>query len=302
MARETYTVPIEGDRPEINIETVVFATDFSTCSENAGNYARLLADHFSARLLVTHAFLLTQAAMEVEMGRHKLSRQREDLEAQLIRRAQVLSSADHTAEPVLLEGNPHQVIPALAEKHAPALIVLGTHGAGVVEHELIGSVAEKILRSTRWPCLTVGPQTPTTSTTTLPFRRILYATDLTPAAARAAVYALTFAEAAACDLDVLNVIPENSPEEPFRAADLEKHYKHALDQIVPQHVSEFCNPHTVVKTGRAYDRIIGHIEENKIDLLVLGIRKTSYLGLEMRTSGAFRLIADAPCPVLTITG
>lgn len=295
-------MPIVGERPEININSVIHATDFSTCSENAGNYARLLASHFSARLLVTHAFLLTQAAMEVELGRRIPSRQREDLKAQLAHRAEALSTPSLQAEPVLLEGNPHQVIPVLAEEHAPALLVLGTHGAGLVEHELIGSVAEKILRSTRWPCLTVGPHTRPTTATTLPFRRILYATDLTPSAARAAVYALTFAEAASCDLDVLNVIPEGSPEEPTRVAELEELYKHALDQLVPQRVSEFCSPHTYVKTGRAYDRIIDHITENNIDLLVLGIRKTSHLGLEMRTSGAFRLIAHAACPVLTVTG
>ncbi|MDE3188781.1 MAG: universal stress protein [Acidobacteriota bacterium] len=295
-------MPIVGDRPEISVNAVVFATDFSTCSENAGNYARLLAGHFAASLLVTHAFLLTQAAMEVETGQRKTSRQREDLLAQLTQKANALSSGTLKAVPVLLEGNPHQVIPALAEKHAPALIVLGTHGAGIIEHELIGSVAEKILRSTRWPCLTVGPRAPRTSAGTLPFRRILYATDLSPAAAHAAVYALTFAEAAGSDLDVLNVIPENFPEDPNRAAELEKHYYHALDQLAPQHVRDFCNPHTFVKTGKAHDRILAHIVEHSVDLLVLGIRKSSHLGLEMRTSGAFRLIADAPCPVLTITG
>ena len=295
-------MPIVGDRPEISVSAVVYATDFSTCSENAGNYARLLAGQFAASLLVTHAFLLTQAAMEVEMGQRKTSRQREDLLAQLTLKANALSSSTLNAVPVLLEGNPHQVIPALAEKNAPALIVLGTHGAGVIEHELIGSVAEKILRSTRWPCLTVGPRTSQTSAGALPFQRILYATDLTPAAAHAAVYALIFAEAAGCNLDVLNVIPENSADEPNRLAELEQHYKHALDQLVPQHVRDFCNPRTFVKTGNAHDRILAHIRENSVDLLVLGIRKSSHLGLEMRTSGAFRLIADAPCPVLTITG
>jgi hypothetical protein len=33
---------------------------------------------------------------------------------------------------------------------------------------------------------------------------------------------------------------------------------------------------------------------------VLGIRKTSHLGMEMRTSRAFQMIVDAACPVLTI--
>jgi hypothetical protein len=34
--------------------------------------------------------------------------------------------------------------------------------------------------------------------------------------------------------------------------------------------------------------------------LVLGIRKTSHLGMEMRTSAAFQIIVGAECPVLTI--
>jgi hypothetical protein len=43
-----------------------------------------------------------------------------------------------------------------------------------------------------------------------------------------------------------------------------------------------------------------------IDLLILGIakgiRRSSHLGLTTRTSGAFQLIVDAECPVLTVCG
>ncbi|HUX27776.1 MAG TPA: universal stress protein [Terracidiphilus sp.] len=292
----------EGNRPEASVNAVVYATDFSICSENAGNYARLLAVHFSATLLVAHAFHLTQAAMEVEAGHRAMSKQREDLQKLLTQRADALSSESLKAVPFLLEGSLQEAIPALAEKHAPSLIVLGTHGAGRFKHEIIGSMAEKILRSTRRPCLTVGPHAPQSAAADPPFRRILYATDFSPSAAHAAVFALTFAHLEGGDIDVLNVIPENAAGEPGRLAELEERYRHALDELVPQQTGEFCSPHTFVKTGKAHDRIMGHIRENNIDLLVLGIRKSSHLGLEMRTSGAFRLIADAPCPVLTITG
>ena len=55
------------------------------------------------------------------------------------------------------------------------------------------------------------------------------------------------------------------------------------------------------EVGKAHAAILRHIQERSIDLLVLGIRKTAHLGLEMRTSGAFQLIVDATCPVMTIT-
>jgi nucleotide-binding universal stress UspA family protein len=295
-------VEVQEELPEISVKTVVYATDFFSCSENAGDYARWLAEYFSASLLVTHAFILTQAAMEAEQVVRKSSLQRGDLQARLVQKAQHLSSGSMQAVPVLLEGYPNQVIPALAEKHAPAIIVLGTHGGGLLEHEVLGSVAEKILRSTRWPCLTVGPHTPHATRDKQPFRRILYATDLSPATTLAAVYALTFAEEAGGALDVLNVIPEIANEDPEGWEELRKQHADALEQLVPQQAREFCNPRTFVEAGTAYERIMGHLQQDGTDLLILGIRKAPFLSLEMRTSGAFRIIANSPCPVLTIMG
>lgn len=293
---------VQDERPGVSVKTVVYATDFFRCSENAGDYARWLAEYFSASLLVTHTFLLTQAAMEAEQTVGRPSRQREDLLAQLAQKAQQLSSGSIHAIPVLLEGNPNEVIPELANKHAPAMIVLGTHGAGRLEHGLIGSVAEKILRSTRWPCLTVGPHTPQATRDKQPLHRILYATDLSPATTQAAVFALSFAEQAGGTIDVLNVIPEIANEDPEGWEELRKQHADALEKLVPQQARKLCNPHTFVEFGSAYERIMGHLQQDGTDLLVLGIRKTPFLSLEMRTSGAFRIIANSPCPVLTIMG
>ncbi len=293
---------VRGDQPEVSIRSIVFATDFSTCSDNAGAYARTLARSFSASLLVTHAFVLTQAAMEVEQLKARPSKQREDLRARLQQAAQALSSETLQAQPVLLDGHPNEAIPALAEKHAPALVVLGTHGAGRVEHELIGSIAEKILRSTRWPCLTVGPHTTAPKNGTPPFARILYATDLNPSTARAGLYALALAEQSGGSVDVLNVIPEIALEDPEGWEELRRQHQENLRKLIPEHAHDFCSPHTYVEPGTAYERIMHHLKQDAIDLLVLGIRKTPFLSLEMRTSGAFRLIANATCPVLTVMG
>lgn len=287
--------------PEIELKTVVYGTDFSVSSQNAGFYAAFLAKHFSARLLVAHAFILSQAAMEVESDRLRVSQQRKHLEALLATTALELASKFAEAVPVLLDGSPKQMLPVLADDHdhAPSMIVLGTHGGGWIEHELIGSVAEQILRSTSWPCLTVGPRVPRGSE---PFiHRILYVTDFTSAAARAAVYAFSFAESFAAGVDVFNVIPPDTAGKADKP-DVTIQFREALEKLVPDWAKKCCDPHTFVEIGEAHRKVLQHIQERSIDLLVLGIRKTSHLGLEMRTSQAFRLIVDAPCPVLTVTG
>lgn len=295
-------MPVIGDQPELSLNSIVYATDFSVCSQNAGLYAKLLAQYFPASLFVTHAFILSHSAMEVEIDNKTVSQQRKDLQILLTNKASLLGDNSVKATPVLIEGDPETAIPAFAEDHAPSLLVLGTHGGNRIERELIGSVAEQILRSTRWPSLTVGPHVAPASTTTFPFNRILYATDFTPAAAHAAVFAVSFAQTFRAEIDVLNVVQEEAVKHPDRLSDLRAQFYNALDKIVPRQALEFCAPRTFVEIGKAHEKIFDHIRERSIDLLVLGIRKRSHLGLEMRTSGAFQLIAGARCPVLTVTG
>lgn len=294
-------MPVIGERPDLNLKSIVFATDFSVCSEYAGLYAVRLARYFSATLLVAHAYTPSQAAMEAEVDPRLKSKQRKDLQSNLAKTAFNLASGiSIESVPALLYGDPHEMIPQLVVENAPSILVLGTHGGGRIERGLIGSVAERVLRSTSWPSLTVGPKV--SSPMAFPFERILYATDFTPAAAHAAIYALSFAESFGAKIDVLNVIRADAVHHPDRLSDLQKHFYGVLDRLVPERAREFSDPRTFVGIGKAHDQIMAHIRERSVDLLVLGIRKTSHLGMEARRSGAFQLIVDAKCPVLTITG
>jgi nucleotide-binding universal stress UspA family protein len=183
-------VQAKGESEKLRVKAVVYATDLSLCCQNVGLYASFMAQHFSAELLVAHAFQLSQAATEVEFDPALVSEQRKDLDSFLSRKAVRLSRDGVHATPVLVEGDPQKALVELADTHGPSLIVLGTHGGGWLERELIGSVAEKILRSTSWPVLTVGPQVKSAASNEVCFKHILYATDFTPEAARAAVYAV----------------------------------------------------------------------------------------------------------------
>ena len=99
------------ETPGLNLNSIVYATDFSLCSQNAGLYASRLARYFSSRLLVTHAFIPTQPAMEVEIDSSLVSQQSKDLLFMLTRKAFILVSQTAEAVPVLLEGFPKKVLP-----------------------------------------------------------------------------------------------------------------------------------------------------------------------------------------------
>jgi nucleotide-binding universal stress UspA family protein len=291
----------KADKSKLDLDSIVYATDFSVCSQNAGLYASELAHYFSAKLIVAHAFTLSQAAMEAEIDHTLISHQRRDLEFLLSKKAAELAGGRVPGTPALVEGDPGELLPKLADLHAPSMIVLGTHGGGWIERGIIGSVAERILRSTPWPCVTVGPQVPPAPKMTFPFKRILYATDFSPAAAHAATYAVSFAQAFGSSIDVLNVIQGDAVSHPDRLSEITKRFYSALDGLVPEQAKAFCEPRTFVDVGNAHHQILQHIKEHSIDLLVLGISKTPHLFLEMRTSEVFPLILDAKCPVLTIT-
>lgn len=288
------------DKPKVELKSVVYATDLSIDSQNAGFYAARLAAYFSAKLLVAHAFTLSQAATEVELIHSRLSQQRLNLKSRLSMMSSLLASDTVEAIPTLLEGDPVDVLPELADLHAPSLIVLGTHGGGWLGRYIIGSVAEQTIWSTRCPLFIVGPLVPPFSWANFPFQRVLYAADFSAAAAHSAEFAFSIAEALGAEFDVLNVIEKDATSDPDRLADLENRFFGALAGRVSSQVKDVCDPKTYVTLGRAHDRILEQIRERSIDLLVLGIRKTSQLGMKMKTSRAFQLIVDAECPVLTI--
>jgi nucleotide-binding universal stress UspA family protein len=294
-------MPLIGEK-EVRFNAVIYGADLSLCSQNAGLYAALMAKYFSVKLLAVHAFTLTQAAQEVEIDSSLVSQQRKDLEVLLSQKASSLASDSIETVPLLLDGDPKEVLLGLASKYAPSLLVLGTHGEGWMKRKLIGSVAEKILRSARQPTFTVGPHVPPATRKTPPFPRILFATDLSQGAAKAAAIAVGFAHTLAAEIDVLNVIEDGAVSHPERLNEITKHFYGALDAVVPEQANDFSNPRTFVEAGNAHDQILQHIKERSVDLLVLGIHKTSPLGMRRKTSGAFRLIRDAVCPVLTLSG
>jgi len=283
--------------------TIVLATDFSEGARVAGRYAALFAQHFHARLIVAHAFTLAQPALEVETLQHVSSVQRQDLEQQLKETVEILPPVSGGVSTLLAETSPVRMIRDLTEHGEQSLIVLATHGGSALERHIIGSVAEEILRTVQTPVLTVGPHAglPPASDR-LAFRRILYATDFSPAAAAAAPYALALAQAFGSEIDLMHVLSGSAiPRSPQRLQEQEQAFREALNQHLVTQAAAFGASRTFVESGEVRDRIVAHARERDVDLIVLGAHHHSHLAMRFRTGPAFQVIIAAECPVLTIS-
>jgi nucleotide-binding universal stress UspA family protein len=60
-------------------------------------------------------------------------------------------------ETVIVSGIPYDEILAKADEEKVSLIVLGTHGRAGLDHLLFGSTAERVVRRSRCPVMTIRP-------------------------------------------------------------------------------------------------------------------------------------------------
>ena len=137
---------------------VLVATDFSAPSQVALNYGRDLARSSGATLHLLHVIQEIPTYYGSEVGLEvaniekniELSVQRE-LDAALAGQdagVKVRTAMSHAA-------NIAEAINAYAAANHVDIIVVGTHGRGAVSRFLMGSVAERVVRSAPCPVLTV---------------------------------------------------------------------------------------------------------------------------------------------------
>jgi nucleotide-binding universal stress UspA family protein len=136
----------------IDLKNVLVATDFGPASDAALTYGRALAKQFGARLHLLHAaennFLRAQMT-DPHVLKTAVLRQ---LEGRLTAEDRVERSARAVMETA---DSPSDAITAYAKKSQIDLIVIGTHGRTGVAHLLVGSVAERVVRTAPCPVLTV---------------------------------------------------------------------------------------------------------------------------------------------------
>lgn len=136
----------------IALKQVLVAVDFGDASEAALTYARNFARAFGARLHVMHVldntFLRPMAndphVVETAATRQLVDRLTDD-DRQTLHAVPVIRKSDTPAEEIVRYAKDERI----------DLIVMGTHGRKAVAHLLMGSVAERVVRTAPCPVLTV---------------------------------------------------------------------------------------------------------------------------------------------------
>jgi len=138
----------------IAMKRILVPTDFSEPSGAALNYGMELADAFSAQLYLLHVTDENGVNFEADFPMVQFESAPQE---QLERLAAQHAAKNRRTEYALRIGAPSDQIVRYAGSRDIDLIVMGTHGRSGVPHMLMGSVAEKVVRSAPCPVLTIRP-------------------------------------------------------------------------------------------------------------------------------------------------
>ncbi len=145
----------------ISLDSILVATDFGDASDAALRYGRELARRFGATLHVLHvAENVAIATLGAETFAAVAPELQEEIETNALRALEeALIDSDlsgpMTRPVVVTSSSPAFAIVDYARDHDINLIVMGTNGRGALEHFLMGSVAERVVRLAGCPVLTV---------------------------------------------------------------------------------------------------------------------------------------------------
>ena len=138
-----------------SIKKLLVPTDFSDCSREAMKYAEMMARLFEAKIILVHvvhvSYSITDTVQVVDHTETLKSIAKPLLENE----EQRIQSEGIPVEKELLLGVPYRQIIDKANRSHADMIVMGTRGRTGVEHLLLGSVAEKVVRLAHCPVLTV---------------------------------------------------------------------------------------------------------------------------------------------------
>jgi nucleotide-binding universal stress UspA family protein len=296
----------------VSINRILCPIDFSDFSLDALRHGLGLAQWYSAQLTLFHVYQLSQALpvegipgsvpVYVNADPNKM--------AEEVRRfcAPLLGSSARSVDIVVSPGNAANEIRREAERLPFDLLILGTHGRSGFERLFLGSVTEKVLRSTRVPVLTIPP--PVREPGSPLYKTILCPLEFSPPSIRALEYALSLALEANARLILLHAIENvlgDAGAEALGHLSVSEYY-HQLEQdavtrlraVVPENAHVWSRPEERVVKGRAHQEILKVVADEHVDLVVMGVQGKGVVDRLVFGSTTHRVIREAGCPVLTL--
>jgi nucleotide-binding universal stress UspA family protein len=291
----------------LKLERILCPLDFSEFSARAFEYALSLARRYKSKLLIEHvlhlpfsaypSYVNAEAIDKVSQGLAALAR--DQLKDFLGKR----TSEGTEIESFVEEGDVTDTILAFAQTQSVDLIVMGTHGRHGLDHILLGSVTEKVLRKACCPVLAVRKPAnefvaPGDSVEPVHLRKILFGVDFSTYAERALLYALSLAEEYKAELTLLHVMEDFPLHKDLTVVTAE--VVQQLERLLPSSARNCALLKPRLRVGKPYEEIIRSAREADTDLIILGVRGRNALDLAIFGSTTHRVIQKGPCPVLTV--
>ncbi|MBN1380461.1 MAG: universal stress protein [Deltaproteobacteria bacterium] len=138
---------------------ILVPTDFSESAEKALDYALMLAHEFDAELYLLHIisdidhhaidYSLTESMVK-QYRETSFNNSKEKMGNEIKKRPE---TKDMKVITEIRIGHPYQEILNVTEQKKIDLIVISTHGRSAFIHQIMGSVAERVLRGAKCPIL-----------------------------------------------------------------------------------------------------------------------------------------------------
>ena len=283
---------------------ILVPTDFSPPSDAALSYARLFGKTFEGSLHLLHVTETPSRSPRAPVD------PRDPVPTALRELRDRLTAEDrspHVAVLVVEAPDTAAQIVRTAGSIDATLIVMGTHGRGGIARVLMGSVAEKVVRTAPCPVLTANGvlRAPIKG-----FRRILVPTDFSAPSDAALDCARWLAAGFGASVHVLHVLAEVSPSggtgselfvtEPPEARSLRLvDARDRLNHRITADDRATLGATTEVIFGSPSRIIVDYAADNQFDLIVMGTHGRTGMAHLLVGSVAERVVRTAGCPVLT---
>lgn len=281
----------------VQLQKVLCAIDFSPGSLLAFAFAASIARHYHGVLLLDHITPTEQTSLP-RTSKAAIEKLQIAMEKALTNPQENLHAVPH--EVIFDHGDVCSRLLATARDRGTDLIAVGTHGTRGMRRLLIGSTAGEIVALAHCPVLTAGPKVDRPAE----FRRILCAVELSPASEHAIPYALSLAEMYDASLVFLHVNDWSSNEPPVHAQPRTLKFVHEQLHRFSHGDAMIDRSKIVVDFGPRTELILETATDQEADLIVMGLhsnkRIRARIAAHLPGSIAYDLIAQAPCPVLTV--
>ena len=272
----------------LKFKTIAVATDLSDPASEALRYAQTMARMYQSTLVVIHvidplAYAFPEGAPSFLAANQAAAAELKKIEEESI----ALGIPIHS---VIESGIVCDRILQAVKDYKADLLVLGTGAKTEAGRVALGTVARQLLARSRCPILTVSPDAAKSVPWAGCWRRVLAATDFSPASIRA----LQCAHQVALRQLILLHVQEGEPEAGGA------HCRERLRFLAPFNESHTVPVEHIVEVGNAADLINHYAQKFAVDLLVLGSPERELAEEDFHLSTVLQVISKVPCPVLCL--